>query len=359
VRPGFDAEPVTALSLWLPQATYPEGRARAAFVKRAEEALAALPGVEAVGGITQLPLTGSGPLSPYAYDAQTAANWESATAEGRNATPGYFRAMGTRLLAGRFFDEHDTPDHPLVIIVDDLLAARAWPGRSAIGQRLQVKPTGEPNAFAEVVGVVEHMRVLDVRQSVRGQIYRPYARGAAAQVSMVVRAKGAGEGDAATTALRETITRLDPKLPVTVRPMRNLLAANLATTRFSLVLMAAFAVVALTLAGIGIYGVMAYSVGRRAKEIGIRMALGEDPAGIRNRLVREGMRLVAISAAAGLAGAFLLARAQSALLFGVHPSDPLTFLIAPALLLAIAFASCYLPARRAVRIDPLVALQGD
>jgi ABC-type antimicrobial peptide transport system permease subunit len=146
---------------------------------------------------------------------------------------------------------------------------------------------------------------------------------------------------------------------VSVRPMRDLLAANLATSRFSLVLMAVFAIVALTLAGIGIYGVMAYSVGRRAKEIGIRLALGEDPAWIRNRLVREGMRLVAISAAVGLLGAFLVARAQAALLFGVHPSDPITFAIALAALLAIGLLGCYLPARRAVRIDPLIALQRD
>jgi putative ABC transport system permease protein len=363
VRPGFDVEPVTALSLFLPQGGYPDGRARSLFVERVEAALAALPGVEAVGGISQLPLTGSGPLSPYAYDEQTAANWESATAEGRNVTPGYFRAMGTRLLAGRFFDAHDTPAGPPIIIVDDLLAARAWPGRSAVGQRLQIRTTGTPNAFAEVVGVVEHMRVLDVRQSVRGQIYRPYKRGPGAQLSMVVRVKAASAGDAASVltanTLRETITSLDRGLPVTVRPMRDLLAANLATTRFSLMLMVVFAGVALTLAGIGIYGVMAYSVGRRAKEIGIRMALGEDPAWIRNRLVREGMRLVAISATVGLVGAFLLARAQSALLFGVRPSDPLTFTIASAVLLAIAFVSCYLPARRAVRIDPLIALQRD
>lgn len=355
VRPGFEVERVSTFGVSLPLATYRDGPARAEFVRRIEAEIAALRGVEAVGGISQLPLTGSGSLAPYAYDEQTAALWESATADGRVVTPGYFRAMSTRLLAGRFFDEHDTPDRPRVIIVDEQLAARAWPGRSAIGQRLQTRPTGQPNAFAEVVGVVEHMRVLDLRRAVRGQIYFPYAR--ATELSIVVRASG----DAAplAAALRQAMRSLDPTLPITVRPMREYLTKNLAQTRFSFLLMSVFAALAVLLAGIGIYGVMAYAVGQRTKEIGIRMALGEDPARIRNRVVRDGMRLVAISLVLGLAGAFLLAQAQSALLFGVRPSDPLTFLVAPVILMAIAFLGCYLPARRAIRVDPLLALQRD
>jgi len=357
VRPGFDVDRVTTFAVSLPLAKYGDGRARTEFVRRIEAEIAALPGVEAVGGISQLPLTGSGSLSPYAYDRQTAALWESATADGRVVTPGYFRAMGTRLLAGRFFDEHDTPDRPRVIIVDELLAARAWPGQSAIGQRLQTKPTGQPNPFAEVVGVVEHMRVLDVRRAVRGQIYAPYARVTPTELSIVVRASGDVAPLAA--ALRQAMRSQDPTLPITVRPMRDYLTKNLAQTRFSFLLMAVFAALAVLLAGIGIYGVMAYAVGQRTKEIGIRMALGEEPARIRNRVVREGMRLVAISLVLGLAGAFLLAHAQSALLFGVRPSDPLTFLVALVILVAVAFLGCYLPARRAIRVDPLLALQRD
>lgn len=359
VRPGFDVERVTTFAVSLPRATYADGHARAEFVRRVEAGIAAIPGVEAVGGISQLPLTGSGPLSPYAYDERTAALWESATADGRAVTPGYFHALGTRLLAGRFFDEHDTPDRPRVVIIDELLAARAWPGQSAIGQRLQTRPTGEPDRFAEVVGVVEHMRLLDLRRPVRGQIYTPYARPAPTQLSIVVRASGDGDVASLTAALRQTMRSLDPTLPITVRPMRDYLTNNLAQTRFSFLLMSVFAVLAVLLAGIGIYGVMAYAVGQRTKEIGIRMALGEAPGRIRNRVVREGMRLVAISLVLGLAGAFLLARAQSALLFGVRPSDPFTFLVAPMILVAVAFLGCYLPARRATRVDPLLALQRD
>jgi ABC-type antimicrobial peptide transport system permease subunit len=152
---------------------------------------------------------------------------------------------------------------------------------------------------------------------------------------------------------------LDPTLPVTVQPMREYVTKSLVQTRFSFLLMTVFAGLAVLLAGIGIYGVMAYAVGQRTKEIGIRMALGEEPARIRNRVVSEGMRLVAISLVLGLAGAFLLARAQSALLFGVQAADPVTFLVAPLILVAIAFLGCYLPARRAIRVDPLLALRRD
>ena len=357
VRPGFDAERVTTFGVSLPLATYPDLRARNEFVRRIEAAIAALPGVEAVGGTSQLPLTGSGPLSPYAYDERTAANWESATADGRGVTPGYFRAMGTRLLAGRFFDERDTYDGPRVIVVDELLAARAFPGQSAVGQRLQTRPTGDPAPFAEIIGVVEHMRLLDVRRPVRGQIFGVFTRGTPTRLSIVVRASG--DTAALATALRQTMRTLDPTLPVTVRPMSEYVAKNLAQTRFSFLLMAVFAALAVMLAGIGIYGVMAYAVGQRTKEIGIRMALGEEPARIRNRVVGDGMKLVAISLVLGLAGAFLLARAQSALLFGVRASDPVTFLVAPLILVAIAFLGCYLPARRAIRIDPLHALRRD
>jgi putative ABC transport system permease protein len=357
VRPGFDVDRVTTFGVSLPLAKYGDRNARAEFVRRIEAEIAALPGVEAVGGVTQLPLTGSGPLSPYAYDEQTAANWESATADGRGVTPGYFRAMGTRLLAGRFFDERDTPDRPRVIIIDELLAKRAFPGRSAVGQRLQTRPTGDPDPYVEVIGVVEHMRLLDVRRPVRGQIYGAYMRGAPSQLSIVVRASG--DVAALPGAIRQAMRSLDPTLPIAVRPMSEYLTKNLAQTRFSFLLMAVFAALALLLAGIGIYGVMAYAVGQRTKEIGIRMALGEEPARIRNRVVREGMRLVAIGLVLGLAGAFMLARAQSALLFGVRPSDPLTFLVAPVILVAIAFLGCYLPARRAIRVDPLPALRRD
>src|SRR5262245_61070203 len=159
VRPGFQSERVLTFQLALPRVAYTNSDARRQFTRVLEERLRALPGVEAVGFVSQLPLTGSGPLSPYAYDESTARNWESATADGRVASPDYFRAMGTRLVAGRFFTADERPN---VIIIDETLAARAFPGRSAVGQQLQVSPTGSPNMYSEVIGVIEHMRILEL-----------------------------------------------------------------------------------------------------------------------------------------------------------------------------------------------------
>src|SRR5262249_37583073 len=156
----------------LPAARYGLPEARLTFFRTMEERLRAIPGVTDVGLVSQLPLTGSGPLSPYAYNEATARNWESETSDGRNVSPAYFKTMGTRLVGGRFFDQHDADPHgPAVIIVDDTMAARAWPGQNPIGKRLQVAPNGSANMFAEVVGVVEHIRMHDVSRAVRPQIY--------------------------------------------------------------------------------------------------------------------------------------------------------------------------------------------
>src|SRR5262245_12192820 len=175
VRPGFDPSGVLTFRMAMPPAKYPRADARLALIRQMDQRLRAIPGVTDVGFTTQLPLTGSGALTPYAYNEATARNWESETSDGRNVSPAYFRAMGTRLLAGRFFDDHDIGNsqaHP-VIIVDETLAARAWPDQPAVGKRLQVAPDGAPNRFAEVVGVVEHVRAHDLARAVRGQIYRP------------------------------------------------------------------------------------------------------------------------------------------------------------------------------------------
>ena len=170
VRPGFDPAGVLTFRMALPIAKYTNPQMRLALLRQTEEQIRAIPGVTEVGFTSQLPLTGSGPLSPFAYNEATARNWESETSDGRNVSPAYFRAMGTRLLAGRVFDQHDTPQQRRIII-DETLAARAWPGENAVGKRLQVGPNGAPNNFAEVIGVVEHIRAHDLSRPVRPQIY--------------------------------------------------------------------------------------------------------------------------------------------------------------------------------------------
>ncbi len=355
VRPGFDPAGLVTFRIALPAARYPRAEMRTAFLREMETKIRALPGVVDVGLVSQLPLTGSGPLSPYAYDAETARRWESETSDGRNVSPAYFRAMGTRLLGGRFFDEHDR-GRPDAIIIDATLAARAWPGADPVGKRLQVQPTGSPNTHAEVIGVVEHIRAHDLARAVRPQIYSPLGGGG--RLHVVVRASG--DPRLLVPELRRTMQRLDPDLPVDrVRPMSAYVADALAESRLTLILMSLFGGAALLLSSVGIYGVFSYSVGQRTREIGIRMALGQAPGNVRNMVMKEGAVLIAKSMAFGLGIAFVLASAVSSLLYQVSPGDPMTFAAMALVLMVAALAGCYIPARRATTVSPLVALKVD
>jgi putative ABC transport system permease protein len=355
VRPGFDPSGVLTFRIALPIAKYTNPQLRLALLRQMEEQIRALPGVSEVGYTTQLPLTGSGPLSPFAYNEATARNWESETSDARNVSPGYFRAMGARVLAGRVFDRHDTPQQN-TILIDDTLAARAWPGENAVGKRLQVGPNGTPNNLSEVIGVVEHIRAHDLSRAVRPQIYRVF--GAGGRLGVVVR----GSVDPASLApqVAGVMKRLDPDMPLDhLQPMSAYVDGALGQTRLNLVVMAFFGAAALLLSCVGIYGVFSYAVSQRTREIGIRMALGQDARGIRNQVLLEGLRMTAVSTAIGLVVAMLLTRSVAALLYGVKPGDPLTFVTMAAVLMGAALAGCYVPARRATRVNPIVALKTD
>jgi putative ABC transport system permease protein len=354
VRPGFDPAGLLTFRIALPPAKYPRPDQRAAFLKELERRLRGIGGVADVGLVSQLPLTGTGPLSPFAYDDTTARNWESETSDGREVSPTYFRTMGTRLLAGRPFDDRDAGRQD-VIIVDDTLAARAWRGANPVGKRLRIQPAG-PKAFAEVVGVVEHIRAHDLARAVRPQIYSPLGSGG--RLYVVIRATG--NPAAIVKDVRAEMHGADPDLPLDrVRTMSAYVADALAQSRLDLILMSLFGGAALLLSSVGIYGVFSYSVGQRTREIGIRMALGQEPRGIRNLVLKEGAVLIAKSTLIGLGGAFVLARAVSSLLYQITPGDPATFVAGALVLTAAALAGCYIPARRATAVSPLVALKAD
>ncbi|MEO8077870.1 MAG: ABC transporter permease [Acidobacteriota bacterium] len=355
VRPGFEPAGLLTFRVALPLAKYRKPDSRIALLREMEDQLRGLPGVTDVGLTSQLPLTGSGPLSPFAYNEETARNWESETSDGRGVSPAYFRTMGTRLIAGRYFDAFDPRDQSR-IIVDETLAARAWPGESAVGKRLQVQPNGTPKPFAEVIGVVEHIRSHDLARAVRPQIYSPLP--AVSRLFVVVRAST--EPASLTAQVREVMARLDPDLPIDrVRPMSAYLADGLAQTRLSLLLMSFFGASALLLSCVGIYGVFSYAVGQRTREIGIRMALGQEPWRIRNLVLAEGLRMIAISTGIGWFIAYAVTRVASTFLYQVHPGDPATFATMAAVLVSVALAGCYIPARRATRVNPTIALKAE
>jgi len=354
VHPGFDPDGVLTFRIATPPAKYPTAEQRRALLRQMDERIRAIPGVTEVGLISQLPLTGSGALSPYAYNDATARNWESETSDGRNVSPAFFRAMGTRLLAGRFFDEHDFGTQN--IIVDETLAERAWPGQNAVGRQLQVQPNGSDNRFATVVGVVEHIRAHDLSRAVRPQLYRPMGPGG--RLAVVVRTDGSASGLAADVT--RVMKGIDPDLPLDhVAPMPALVQDALAQPRLTLLVMSLFGGAALLLSAVGIYGVFSYAVSQRTREIGIRMALGQDPGSIRNQVLVEGARMTAISTGIGVAAALVLTRSLSRLLFGVKAADPLTFAAMAAVLMAAALAGCYVPARRATRVNPIAALKTE
>jgi predicted permease len=356
VRPGFDAERVLSFRVSLPLGKYPRFEMRAEFIRQLEEQLRPLPGVTSVGFTTQLPLTGSGALSPFAYDEATARNWESETADGRGVSPDYFKALGTRLLAGRFFDGYDRGAN--TIIIDETLAARAWPGQPAVGKRLQTAPNGSPNAFSEVVGVTEHIRSQDISRAVRPQIFRPLIGFGNPQPYVVLRTDG--DPASLTAEVRRIVAAMDAEVPVDrALPLTAYVADALAQARLTLILMAGFGSVALLMAAVGIYGVISYSVSQRTREIGIRMALGQDPRQIRNLVVGQALRLIGISLALGAAVAFVLADAVAGLLYGIDPADPATFAGMSVFLLVVALLGCLVPARRATTVSPIAALKTD
>jgi putative ABC transport system permease protein len=358
VDPGFDAADVLTFQLSMPAGEYPNGGARRAFFRDLTGRLEALPGVKSVGLVSQLPLTGSGPLSPFAYNEETARNFESVTADGRNVSPTYFRTMNARLLAGRTFGDQDSVGTPLKIIVDETLARLAWPGQNAVGKQLQIGPTGEPNNFAEVVGVVEHMRQHDLTRDVLHQIYS--STGLATPTDMTVVVETSLDPASLAGTVRRTVAAMDPDLPVSrLAPMSAYVSEGLAQARFSLVLMTVLGSVALVLTAVGVFGVISYSVSQRTREFGIRLALGEDPRRTRRSVVFGGMRLVLASIAIGLVGSLVVTRLIAGLLYEVRPADPVTFAGIGLLLALVALVACYLPARRATRVDPALALRSE
>jgi putative ABC transport system permease protein len=358
VRPGFDAADVLTFQLSFPELTYPTQPDRRAFLKQLETRLLAIPGVRSVGEISQLPLTGSGILQPFAYDEETARNFERVTADFRNASNDLFAALDTRLLAGRYFTDQDRAGGPLVIIVDESLAQLAFPGQSAVGRRLQINPTGSPDMYAEVVGVVEHQRMRDLARDLLPQIFGPIGIGTPGTISVVVEASV--RPASLSGQVRHAVASLDADLPVNrLVPLERYVGDGLAHARFSLVLMTVLGAVALVLTAVGVFGVISYSVSQRTREFGIRLALGEDPRHTRLSVVLGGMRLVLGSIGIGLAGSLVVTRLIAGLLYEVRPADPITFAGIGLLFALVALIACYLPARRATRVDPALTLRSE
>jgi len=356
VDSGFVADDALTFRVGLPQSRYPTAEEAAVLLRGVEEDLGSLPGVEAVGAVGLLPFFSSQTTS------LTRAGGDSEDAvEGvqfRYATPGYFDAIGTRLLSGRVFDGRDVADATPTMIVSETLARRLFGDDDAVGRAVSTEWDGHPEAI-QIVGVVEDVRMTGLRREPPPAMYWPYGqwdwRGT---MSFVVR--GAGDPSSLTPSIRQAVRRRDAELAVySVEMLADRTRRSVSEERLTTWLLGAFAALALLLGAVGIFGVMGYSVVRRRREIGVRVALGASPARVIRVVLSEGAALAAVGTALGAIGALAAGRFLAALLYDTSVTDPGTFIGAGALLLGVALIACYLPARRAARVDPMAVLRTE
>jgi len=365
VDPGFEAGRALTLQLSLPGPRYPSDADKVRFARRVQERLAAVPGVEAAGMGSNLPLDTSLPnwYSPYWRDGATEEERNGLMADHRSVLPGFFRSIGAHLLEGRDFTPEEIEPGRLVAVVDDSLARRTWPGRSAIGRRIALE-TMRRGEFewqtAEVIGVVRHVQFHSLTDEVREQIYLPYSLAPRQQISFALRTRDGDDPGSVAAAARAAIASLDADLPVArVLPLAHYVEQARRAARFLGLLSATLAAIALLLAVVGVYGVASGSVTRRTSEIGVRVALGASRADVLRLVLGQGMTPVVLGCAAGLALSALLAPLYAHLLFGVRPFDPATYAAVAAVLALAGLLACSVPARRALRLDPLDALRAE
>ena len=354
--PGFNPHNVLSFRVSLPPAKY-KGAPVTAFYKQLGERIRVLPGVEAVGTSYSLPMSSValawGPITIEGYVPKNSADFIMSNE--RFVSPGYFPAMGVPLVKGRLFDERDIKGATETVIVNENLAQRFWPNEDPIGKRLE---RGAEEPWRTVVGVVRDTKQFSVDNEPQISIYHPHEQFPIGSMFLVVRTSS--DPMSLNFTIAKEIHALDPELPLfDVKTMEGRLSDSLARRRFSTFLLGIFAGVALILAVIGIYGVMAYSLNQRRHEIGIRMALGAHPGKILRMVIGQSFVLVTLGIAIGLGGAFALTRVMSSLLFGVSATDAATFVIPPLLLVSVGLLASYFPARRAAGVEPMIALRND
>ncbi|HUD70375.1 MAG TPA: ABC transporter permease [Dongiaceae bacterium] len=360
VDPGVRLDGVLTASLSLPKARYADGPARQAFFSRAIEGLRALPGVEAAAIGMSVPPDRLVMTNPYSVEGRVPADRQAAPAVPQILiSPDYFHSLGVKPLAGRTFTDADGAGAPDVVIINDVFARKIFPGEDPIGRRLILGEYDPQAPLATIVGVVTDVKYSGLDETPAPTMYTPYAQNTWwPTMYLIVRSSLPPEAQAA--AVRAAIAAIDPALPVSdLLPLRTLVGRSVAEPRFRATLVGLFAAVALLLAAVGIYGILTYAVGRRTREIGLRMALGARQRDVLGLVLRQGMGLAGAGTLAGLCGAFALSRLLGGLLFGVAPGDPTTFAAVAIVMLLVAFAACWLPARRAAAVDPMVALRSE
>jgi len=364
VDPGFKPENVLSLRVLLPPEKYAEPQQKRNFFTELVQRAGALPGVEAVGAVTYLPLSGSRNDRSFSIEGRAGMSGQPGEsqpgADYVGVSENYFEVMQTPLVTGRRFTEADSRE-PAGAIINETMARRFWPDEDAIGQRIRLGNLQSPFPWMTIVGVAKDMRHSGLDAEVKPTIFVPYLQPrlpAFAVGSMFLVVRSNIDAASLVTPLRTEVLAMDKDQPITnVNTMRQRLAESTAGRRFQMLLFGVFGSTALMLAAIGIYGVMSYTVTQRTREIGIRMALGAQRTHVLRLVIGQGMLLVLIGVGVGLAAALALTRLMSSLLFGVTATDPITFAAVSVLLAGVALTACFVPARRAAKVDPMVALR--
>jgi putative ABC transport system permease protein len=368
INPGFSPQHLLTMVVKVKGSRVAEAPRRGIFYQQLLQRVRALPGVQSAGAINHLPLAGDIWGWPFWIEGRPMpAPGEELIAVYRVIMPGYFRSMNIPILRGQDITDHDTLDTPSVVVVNEHLARKQWPGEDPIGKRITLDDPRKGPSWRTVVGVAKNAKQGQWAEPVEDEVYLPYLQNrqyletsssAYAYLTLVVRTSG--DPGALAPAIQSEVRSLDENVTVSqIQTMEQVVSDSTAQPRFYLVLLGTFGIVALILAAVGIYGVMSYSVSRRTHEIGIRMALGAGEGNVLKLVTGQGMLLALMGAAAGLAGALLLTRLMSSLLYGVRPTDALTFVAVSLLLVSVAILGSYIPARRATKVDPMVALRHE
>ncbi len=357
VNPGFNPQGLLTLQLSLPATKYSEAPQRANFYKQVISDVRSLPGVQSVGAISVLPLSGGGSSGSFRIEGRDIPQGQSMPHGARwAATPDYFKTMGIPLIRGRYFEERDTAESLPVAVIDQSLAQKYWPNEDPVGKRISFEGTPDKRIWREIVGIVGHVKHTDLEGESRAQYYMPHQQRPQAGMALVIRTPN--DPNALSGSVRGVIKTADGDLPVfRVRTMDQFVADSMTQRKFALLLICVFACLALLLSAIGLYGVMAYSVTQRTHELGLRMALGAQASDVLKLVVKQGMLLAVVGLGLGVVGAIFLSRLMKTMLFNVSATDPLVFVGIALTLAAVALLACFVPARRATKVDPMVALR--